>query len=120
MRLQPLGHLSIRANVKLYKLTFVLDWRKGRDSNPRYRFRYSGFQDRRLQPLGHPSALEPLAYLKYSLTINGLGVNLIKRSHSLKKQTPISGNLSLSSAVQLAKLGKFDRLPSLRALSSAG
>ena len=31
-------------------------WRRERDSNPRYRLRYSGFQDRRLKPLGHPSA----------------------------------------------------------------
>src|SRR5688500_8112491 len=30
-------------------------WRRGRDSNPRYPFRYSGFQDRRHQPLGHLS-----------------------------------------------------------------
>ena len=31
-------------------------WRRERDSNPRYRFRYSGFQDHRHRPLGHPSA----------------------------------------------------------------
>src|ERR1700756_3013650 len=31
-------------------------WRRERDSNPRYRFRYSGFQDRLFQPLTHPSA----------------------------------------------------------------
>jgi hypothetical protein len=31
-------------------------WRRERDSNSRYRFRYNGFQDRRLQPLGHPSS----------------------------------------------------------------
>src|SRR5262245_8712679 len=30
----------------------------GRDSNPRYGFPYSGFQDRRLRPLGHPSGFE--------------------------------------------------------------
>ena len=30
-------------------------WRRERDSNPRYRFRYSGFQDRPFQPLTHPS-----------------------------------------------------------------
>ena len=30
-------------------------WRRRRDSNPRYRFRHNGFQDRRLQPLGHSS-----------------------------------------------------------------
>jgi hypothetical protein len=31
-------------------------WRRERDSNPRYPFRYNGFQDRRYQPLTHPSA----------------------------------------------------------------
>jgi hypothetical protein len=30
-------------------------WRKGWDSNPRYRCRHDGFQDRFLKPLGHPS-----------------------------------------------------------------
>ena len=32
-------------------------WRRERDSNPRYPFRYSGFQDRLFQPLTHPSSL---------------------------------------------------------------
>src|SRR5579863_9536128 len=32
-------------------------WRRERDSNPRYPFRYSGFQDRLFQPLTHPSNL---------------------------------------------------------------
>ena len=31
-------------------------WRRERDSNPRYPFEYSGFQDRLFQPLTHPSA----------------------------------------------------------------
>ena len=30
-------------------------WRRERDSNPRYPFRYAGFQDRCHQPLGHLS-----------------------------------------------------------------
>ena len=30
-------------------------WRREWDSNPRYSHPYSGFQDRRLRPLGHPS-----------------------------------------------------------------
>jgi hypothetical protein len=30
-------------------------WRRERDSNPRYRFRYTHFPGVRLQPLGHPS-----------------------------------------------------------------
>src|SRR5215471_10645789 len=32
------------------------EWRRERDSNPRYGFPYSSFQDWRLQPLGHLSA----------------------------------------------------------------
>src|ERR1700730_11767018 len=31
-------------------------WRRGRDSNPRDPFGPNGFQDRRFQPLTHPSA----------------------------------------------------------------
>src|SRR5256885_10143873 len=30
-------------------------WRRERDSNPRYPFGYSGFQDRPFRPLTHPS-----------------------------------------------------------------
>ena len=40
-----------------YKTT---KWRKRRDSNPRYPFRYVGFQDRCHQPLGHSSALSKI------------------------------------------------------------
>jgi hypothetical protein len=32
-------------------------WRRGWDSNPRATFAAAGFQDRCLQPLGHPSKL---------------------------------------------------------------
>ena len=32
-------------------------WRRGWDSNPRDPFRPNGFQDRRFQPLTHPSAV---------------------------------------------------------------
>jgi hypothetical protein len=32
------------------------NWRRERDSNPRNRFRFSGFQDHRHRPLGHLSA----------------------------------------------------------------
>ena len=31
-------------------------WRRERDSNPRWSFPHSGFQDRRFQPLTHPSS----------------------------------------------------------------
>jgi hypothetical protein len=42
-------------------------WRKRWDSNPRYAFTHGGFQDRYLKPLGHPSALKKLVFLKESL-----------------------------------------------------
>jgi hypothetical protein len=37
-------------------------WRRGWDSNPRGPFGPNGFQDRRLQPLGHPSKIEFLKH----------------------------------------------------------
>ena len=36
----------------------ALGWRRGRDSNPWKPFDFNGFQDRRLKPLGHLSALD--------------------------------------------------------------
>ena len=45
---------SNRSDVK-YVNCFKANWRTGWDSNPRYPRRYAGFQDRCLQPLGHPS-----------------------------------------------------------------
>ena len=41
--------------------TLMTKWRKRRDSNPRYPFRYASFQDWSHQPLGHSS------YLKFSM-----------------------------------------------------
>ena len=35
-------------------------WRRGWDSNPRYRCRHSGFQDRCIRPLCHPSSAQLL------------------------------------------------------------
>src|SRR5262245_8086215 len=32
-------------------------WRRGRDSNPRWRLSHNGFQDRRDRPLCHPSGV---------------------------------------------------------------
>jgi hypothetical protein len=50
--------LEATSQVVDYKYT----WRRERDSNPRYPYGHNGFQDRRFQPLTHPSALESLAY----------------------------------------------------------
>ncbi len=43
--LKPLGHLSAREC-----------WRRGRDSNPRYPYGYSGFRNQPVRPLRHLSA----------------------------------------------------------------
>ena len=39
----------------------AINWRRGRDSNPRYGFPYTHFPGVRLRPLGHPSATRVLA-----------------------------------------------------------
>ena len=51
-RFSKVRHLAGIQPVK----TTQTAWRRERDSNPRYPFRYSGFQDRLFQPLTHPSA----------------------------------------------------------------
>ncbi len=83
-RLQPLGHPSVGCGVwgwvpenrKRYfstKLAFGNalrpiapqnreTWRRERDSNPRWACAHNGFQDRRFQPLSHPSARAPYHY----------------------------------------------------------
>ena len=39
------------------QFSLFISLRRERDSNPRYRCRYYGFQDRRIRPLCHPSNL---------------------------------------------------------------
>ena len=39
-----------------HRIKGLMLWRRERDSNPRYPCGYTGFRDRRLQPLGHLSA----------------------------------------------------------------
>ena len=40
--------------------SFIIRWRRGRDSNPRWRLSQNGFQDRRDRPLCHPSTRFPV------------------------------------------------------------
>jgi hypothetical protein len=47
--------LTVRI-LRISWLALEKKWRRERDSNPRYPFRHNGFQDRRYQPLTHPSA----------------------------------------------------------------
>ena len=47
---------GIRATDEALIVFAEVRWRRERDSNPRYGFPYSGFQDRLFQPLTHPSA----------------------------------------------------------------
>ena len=56
-----IGHSIVILRKPNQEKTIILShfrekgWRKERDSNPRNRFRFSGFQDRRIRPLCHPS-----------------------------------------------------------------
>jgi hypothetical protein len=50
----PSGSTSRSSRCSLARVS--AGWRRERDSNPRYGFPYSGFQDHRHRPLGHPSA----------------------------------------------------------------
>ena len=56
-----LSPFKTSSNQSLYNLSYIKDygieiWRRGWDSNPRNACTLAGFQDRCLQPLGHPSA----------------------------------------------------------------
>jgi hypothetical protein len=59
MRLETLVRLRAAGKKEpLKKKKHV--WRRGWDSNPRGPFEPNGFQDRRFQPLTHPSGVEIL------------------------------------------------------------
>ena len=60
-------------------------WRKGRDSNPRDRFRPNGFQDRRDRPLCHPS-----------------GINQFEKCTGEEKRSGVVGIYSVSAGGQVA------------------
>ena len=49
--------LTIAKTGKISQLNqYVINWRRGWDSNPRYSREYNGFRDRPVRPLRHPSA----------------------------------------------------------------
>src|SRR5438445_12636678 len=50
------GTVGSSNNKRLLHSLTAMNWRRERDSNPRYPCGYSGFQDHRHRPLGHPSA----------------------------------------------------------------
>src|SRR6266481_6892951 len=54
-----------------------ISWRRERDSNPRYGFPYSGFQDRPFQPLTHPSAYY---YQRFNMQLPKISVPLVSDS----------------------------------------
>ena len=50
------------------------DWRRRRDSNPRYAFgAYNGLANRRLQPLGHVSVCEKAYRIRHARSNHGFG-----------------------------------------------
>src|ERR1043165_4129208 len=79
-----LGEPRCRSVSVVSNEVFVKTWRRERDSNPRYGFPYSGFQDHPFQPLTHPS--NPVS--TFSLPRNRL-VQLVSRwSPELQSRAP--------------------------------
>ena len=71
----------------------IPDWRRGRDSNPRYGFRpYNGLANRRLQPLGH---------------LSGRAKNLFVAIFSVKAESTVA-------AENAAKQGYQKKMPQRR------
>jgi hypothetical protein len=63
------GAKQLESSISLAVLGAYLanNWRRGRDSNPRYGFRpYNGLANRRLQPLGHLSGREKHLFVALS------------------------------------------------------
>jgi DNA-damage-inducible protein D len=58
-----LAELSTRQIAETIAATGMGENRRGRDSNPRHPCEHTGFQDRPLQPLGHPSKNRPIFLL---------------------------------------------------------
>jgi hypothetical protein len=56
---------AVSGHFSLLSKQVLIEWRRGWDSNPRDPFGSNGFQDRRLQPLGHPSEID-LIIVTYS------------------------------------------------------
>ena len=57
-------------------------WRRERDSNPRNRFRFSGFQDHRHRPLGHLSTRTNIG------TVSGRARTYIKKPAGMRSAIP--------------------------------
>jgi hypothetical protein len=55
LRWRPQMSATVRRLENVKTLTSIVIWRMGWDSNPRGTCAPAGFQDRCLQPLGHPS-----------------------------------------------------------------
>jgi hypothetical protein len=60
--------LDLSSGNQLGERKTQIGWRRGRDSNPRDPFGPNGFQDRRFQPLTHPSVLNSNLLIGAGLT----------------------------------------------------
>jgi hypothetical protein len=73
----------------------VIDWRRGWDSNPRYGLSpYNGLANRRLQPLGHPSAGAPF-YAGAGAAVNRSGRQHGGRPRAMPRALPASPSSAL-------------------------
>src|SRR5438309_4385748 len=85
MRMDKPGFGGISAVFCLHRregAMLMTKWRKRRDSNPRYPFRYASFQDWSHQPLGHSS------FLKFSMPAATSAKDSVTRHRSLLDFNP--------------------------------
>ena len=77
---QTFLNAGFRKGMRKLTRSYQLAKRMGRDSNPRYGFPYSSFQDCRLRPLGHPSGRISQALTNSSVTVGALSNRIDGRS----------------------------------------
>ena len=106
-KIAQIGRFLSVFNGKLREFSAVQTaWRRERDSNPRYPFRYSGFQDRLFQPLTHPSAVAGSKFSSFLACIKGiapaqqLDSQLARRGEELFFSSKSDDQLALARPVQ--------------------
>jgi hypothetical protein len=66
---QTIGRFMGKIDNISNQLIFKVNWRRERDSNPRYGCPHTDLANQRLQPLGHLSAVEWCCYTLYARPI---------------------------------------------------
>ncbi len=114
VRIRHFGFLANRFRASRLALSRINSagleiWRRGRDSNPRYSFPYSSFQDWRLQPLGHLS--DTTVLLQPRIVLVGLVSSSGMDSIEYPSPRPVAGDGSrIATAERFQPLWRRDQL----------